>query len=263
MTASKKTQHDGIVSELRDDGILIVTLDRPEALNPWGKAEREVWNDLMRDVERQTMQCRVVILTGTGRAFSAGGDVTQFGEMFDAGTEAAVAHMQRYQEMARLAWRLPVPVIAAVNGLALGGGTAISLMADLRVASETSMFAIAQAKRGFVPDIGTTYLLPRIVGLARAMELMLLAQPIDAKTALAYGLINRIAAPDAVLSEAIAMAKQILTLPEPAVRWVKRVTYFNLDATFEQALNTETMAESILAGTPDFTKALAAFMSKK
>ena len=252
----------GLSSEMHEGGILVITLTRPEALNPFGAAERKAWNGLMHDLESQVTSCRAVVFTGTGRAFSAGGDVKQFGGMFGEGTDKGFKQMQQFQEMCRLVWRLPVPVIAAVNGLALGGGTAIALMSDLRVASDTARFGIGQVKRGFIPDVGMTYLLPRIVGLGRAMEMMMLSEPIDAKTALAYGLVNRVVPPEEVMPTAMAMARQISQLSEPAVRWIKRATYFNLDATFEQALNTEAMAEAILAGTPGFSESLASFMKK-
>ncbi len=256
-------QNAGLTSEMHDGGILLITLTRPDNLNPFGPAEREAWNAIMHGIESLAQTCRAVVFTGTGRAFSAGGDVSQFGAMFGHGPDQAYKHMQRYQEMARLVWRLPVPVIAAINGLALGGGTAISLMSDLRVASDQARFNVGQIKRGFVPDIGMTYLLPRIVGLGRAMEMMLLSEPIDAATALSYGLVNRVVPPDQVLATAMAMARQLAELPEGGVRWIKRATYLNMDATFEQALNTEAMAEAILAGNPEFTQGLAAFNSKK
>jgi 2-(1,2-epoxy-1,2-dihydrophenyl)acetyl-CoA isomerase len=252
----------GMSNEMHDGGILVITLTRPESLNPFGMAEREAWNELLHSIESQAKVCRAVVFTGTGRAFSAGGDVKQFGEMFGYGADKAFLHMQRFQEMSRLVWRLPVPVIAAINGLALGGGTAIALMSDLRVASDQSKFSVGQIKRGFVPDVGMTYLLPRIIGLGRAMEMMLLSEPIDAQTALAYGLVNRVVPPDQVLTTAMAMARQLSELPEGGVRWIKRATYLNMDATFEQALNTEAMAEAVLAGGPDFMKSLAAFMNK-
>lgn len=253
----------GVSMEMQEGDILVITLTRPESLNPFGPLEREAWNERLHRIESQAEKCRAVVFTGTGRAFSAGGDVSQFGEMFSHGPDQAFRHMQRFQEMARLFWRLPVPVIAAINGMALGGGTAISLMSDLRVASETAKFNIAQIKRGFVPDIGVTYLLPRIIGLGRAMEMMLLAEPIDAATALSYGLVNRVVPPSEVLPTALALARQLAQLPEAGVRWIKRATYLNMDATFESALNTEAMAEAILAGTPEFVQSLAAFNNKR
>jgi 2-(1,2-epoxy-1,2-dihydrophenyl)acetyl-CoA isomerase len=171
--------------------------------------------------------------------------------------------MQRFQEMARLVWRLPVPVITAVNGMALGGGTAVALMSDLRVASEDAVFAVGQVARGVVPDVGTTYFLPRLVGVARAMELMLLNRRLTAAEALDLGLVNRVVPADEVLPTALAMAGEIAALSEPAVRWIKRITYMNLDASFEQALTFEAMAEGLLAGTPEFVEGLRAFLEKR
>lgn len=245
------------------NGILVAKLDRPEDLNPWGPDERESWNSLLHDIERGARSARVLILTGSGRAFSAGGDVTQFGDMFSHGPEQATQHMLRYQEMARLAWRLPIPVIAAVNGLALGGGLAISMLGDLRIASDKARFSAGQVVRGFVPDIGLTYQLPRLVGTARAMEMMLLGQPIDAQKALDWGIVNQVVPEAEVMSAAHAMASRLLSLPQPAIRLIKRTTYLNLDATYDQALNNEAVSEGVLAGTPEFVQSLATFMGKK
>jgi 2-(1,2-epoxy-1,2-dihydrophenyl)acetyl-CoA isomerase len=253
----------GLRTELRDDGVLLLTLDRPEALNAINIEVREAWNAELGEVERRARDCRAVVITGTGRAFCAGGDVTQMPDFFGQGPDVAVQQMARFQEMARLVWRLPVPVIAAVNGAALGGGTAVALMSDLRVASEDAVFAVGQVARGVVPDVGTTYFLPRLVGVARAMELMLLNGRISAAEAKEIGLVNRVVPADEVLPAALAMAGEIAALPEPAVRWIKRVTYMNLDASFEQALNLEAMAEGLLVGTPEFVAGLRAFLGTR
>jgi 2-(1,2-epoxy-1,2-dihydrophenyl)acetyl-CoA isomerase len=256
-------QEVGIESELRSDGVLLLTLNRPEVLNPFSVEVRETFNSLLGAVQRGELQCRAVVLTGTGRAFSAGGDVSEMPDFFGQGPDVAVRHMDRFQEMCRLAWRLPVPLIAAVNGLALGGGTAIALMCDLRVVSEDAQFGVGQVRRGVVPDVGLTYILPRTIGLARALEMMLLDRRIDAATALTMGLVNRVVPAADVLSSALELAQEIAALPEPAVRWIKRATLMNLDNSFDQALNLEAMAEGLLTSTPEFRAGLDAFLSRR
>lgn len=261
-SAPETSGEAGIRSELRPDGVLVLTLNRPEVLNPFSVEVREAFNSTLGQVQRGEIECRAVILTGTGRAFSAGGDVTQMADFFGQGPDVAVKHMDRFQEMCRLAWRLPVPLIAAVNGLALGGGTAIALMCDLRVVSETTQFGVGQVRRGLVPDVGLTYILPRTVGLARALEMMLLDRRLDAQTAHAIGLVNRVVAPDQVMPAAIELALEIAAMPEPAVRWIKRATLLNLDASFDQALNLEAIAEGQMISTPEFRQSLEAFLNR-
>jgi enoyl-CoA hydratase/carnithine racemase len=136
-------------------------------------------------------------------------------------------------------------------------------MSDLRIAASDAVFSVGQVRRGLVPDVGLTYLLPRVVGLARALELMLMDTTIDAQRALDIGLINRVVPPEQLMPAALEMARSIASLPPPAVRWVKRVTYMNLDSGFEQALNLEAMAESMLVDTTEFKDSLAAFVDKR
>jgi 2-(1,2-epoxy-1,2-dihydrophenyl)acetyl-CoA isomerase len=246
-----------------DPAVMVVTLDRPEKLNAISREVRDALIAEMRQIEREAGRCRAVVITGTGRAFSAGGDVSQFGEMFAHGSQHAADNMLLFQEMCRLLIRLPVPVITAINGMARGGGTAVALMSDLRIAASDAVFSVGQVRRGLVPDVGLTYLLPRVVGLARALELMLMDTTIDAQRALDIGLINRVVPPDQLMPAALQMARSIASLPSPAVRWVKRVTYMNLDSGFEQALNLEAMAESMLVDTPEFKESLSAFVDKR
>ncbi len=250
----------GIRFEPLEGGLLQVTLDRPEVLNAISTEVREGWNRELQRLEREASECRAVIITGTGRAFCAGGDVSQMPDFFGAGPDVAADHLRRFQEMSRLVWRLPVPVVTAINGSALGGGTAVAMMSDLRVASEDSVFAVGQVRRGVVPDVGATYILPRLVGLGRAMELMLSDQRIDAARALEIGLINRVVPADQVLSTAIEMANDLAALSAPTVKWIKRVVHQNQDASFEQALDNEAAAVAILTGTDEFQDGLKAFL---
>jgi enoyl-CoA hydratase len=249
--------------EWPDPGVLLLTLNRPERLNAIGSEMRDALIEQLRVIEREPDSCRAVIISGSGRAFTAGGDVMEFADFFSKGSQVAADNMLLFQEMCRLLIRLPVPVIAAINGMARGGGTAVALMADLRVASSEAVFSVGQVRRGLVPDVGLTYLLPRVVGLARALELMLLDTNIDAARALEIGLVNRVVPPSDVLPAAVELARTLAALPAPAVRWVKRVTYMNLDSGFDQALNLEAMAESMLIDTPEFKQSLEAFLDRQ
>lgn len=263
MANGEVDEETGLRAEWSDGEILILTLNRPESLNAINLEMREAWVAALRAVESQARSCRAVIITGAGRALSAGGDVAEMDEFFGQGADAAAHEMLRFQEMCRLVVRLPAPVISAVNGLALGGGTAVSLMSDLRVASEDAVFGVGQVKAGIVPDVGLTYLLPRIVGLTRALEMMLLDRRIDAQTALLWGLVNAVVPADEVLPTALAWARQMASMSEPALRWTKRAAYLNLDSSLDHALNLEAMAEGLLVGTPEFLEAKDRFLKER
>jgi enoyl-CoA hydratase/carnithine racemase len=256
--------HDGrgLRSELRDDGVLVMTLDRPEILNPISVEVREAWNAQLQTIERDAEGCSAVVVTGSGRFFCAGGDVAGMPDFLGSGSEKAATQMLRFQEMTRLVHRLSVPVIAAVNGPALGGGTAVALASDLRVASEDARFAIGHVRRSVVPDLGVTYLLPRIVGLGKALELMMTDRRIDAAEALDIGLVNRVVPKERVLDEALALAAELAAMPQPTLRWIKRVTYANLDASFDGALIAEASAIGMMTGTEEFQAGLQAFIGK-
>jgi enoyl-CoA hydratase/carnithine racemase len=257
--------HDGqgLRSELRDNGVLVMTLDRPEILNPISVEVREAWNAQLQAVQRDAEGCSAVVVTGSGRYFCAGGDVAEMPEFLGSGTESAAAHMMRFQEMTRLVHNLPVPVIAAVNGPALGGGTAVALASDLRVAADDALFSVGHVRRAVVPDLGVTYLLPRIIGLGKALEMMMSDRRIDAAEALDIGLVNRVVPKEDVLDEALAFADQLAQMPQPSLRWIKRVTYANLDSSFDAALQTEAMAIGMLAGTDEFHAGIAAFEASR
>lgn len=252
----------GLRCEMREGGVLLMTLDRPEILNPISVEVREAWNAQLQAIERDSEDCAAVVVTGSGRFFCAGGDVSQMSDFLGGGSENAAAQMLRFQEMTRLVHRLPVPVIAAVNGPALGGGTAVALASDLRVASEEATFSIGHVRRSVVPDLGVTYLLPRIVGLGKALELMLTDRRLDAAEALDIGLVNRVVPKDRVLGEALAFAAELARMSQPTLRWIKRVTYANLDASFDQALVAEAAAIGLMTGTEEFQAGIDAFLAK-
>jgi 2-(1,2-epoxy-1,2-dihydrophenyl)acetyl-CoA isomerase len=249
----------GLAVERPHQDIVVVRLNRPAMLNPVSVEIREAINTELAALEREAGTARVVIFTGTGRAFSAGGDVSQMPDFLGDGPDRAATEMLRFQEIARLMWRLPVPVITAVNGDARGGGTALAMMGDLRVASNTARFAVGQVHRVVVPDVGLTYILPRVIGLARAMELMLLGRSIDAQQALDWGIVNELVPSEEVLDRAMALAAEIAALPEPSVRWIKRVTHLNLDSSFDQALAMEALAIGATTGTREFADGLEEF----
>ncbi|HEV7467174.1 MAG TPA: enoyl-CoA hydratase-related protein, partial [Candidatus Dormibacteraeota bacterium] len=179
----------------REGGVLTLTLNRPDKLNSFDTALLRSLGGAMAEA-REDEAVRAVVITGSGRGFSAGADLSQ-------GLPEPVRHRLalRYTPIITAMRAMEKPVIAAVNGVAAGAGMSIALAADFRIAAESASFLLAFARIGLVPDAGATFFLPRLVGLARAMELAMLADQIPAAEALRIGLVNRVV-PDAELAGA-------------------------------------------------------------
>ena len=201
-------------------GIATITLDRPEALNSLeGRLKTELL-DAIRQAGRDS-SVRVVILTGAGRAFCAGQDLKE--RLQPDPTPLDVEVRERFNPIVSAIRLLDKPVIAAVNGVAAGAGASLAFAADLRIASESASFVLAFGRIGLIPDSGATWLLPRLVGLGRATELMLLPDPLLAAEALRIGLVNRVVPATRVVDEAIAIAERIGENSPIAVRNSRRL----------------------------------------
>lgn len=196
----------------REDGIAVVTLNRPDLLNAIDGALMDGIDEALDRLS--TWQYRVAILTGAGRGFCAGADLSGTGEPWTA--PAAAPFKTTYDSQVRLAdqmtrlYELPIPVVAAVNGVAVGGGLAYALHCDIRIAADTARFGSVFIKAGFSSmDMGTSYLLPKIVGAGVARELMLTGRIIDAREAYHVNLVHEVVPPDQLMAAALQMARTI------------------------------------------------------
>jgi 2-(1,2-epoxy-1,2-dihydrophenyl)acetyl-CoA isomerase len=213
------------------------------------------------------MECRVVILTGAGRAFSAGGDIKAMRDKTGTfgGTTPAISdgYRDNIHLMLRALYGLRVPLIAAVNGPAIGLGCDVACLADIRIASEAAKFGVTFLKLGIIPGDGGTWILPRVIGISRAAELFYTGDVIDAQTAKDWGLVSRVVPADALMDEARALAVKIALLPPHALRHTKnllrqgqRVSY---DTALEMAANTQAMMHT----TADHAEGVAALIEKR
>ncbi|MGH3635947.1 enoyl-CoA hydratase/isomerase family protein [Mycobacterium sp.] len=199
-----------------EDQIACVTLNRPERLNAIDGALIDGMDETLDALDNG--EFRVAILTGAGRGFCAGADLSGTGEPWTRPAKpAAAAFKTNYDAQVRLAdqltrlYELPIPVIAAVNGVAVGGGLAFALHCDIRIASRQARFGSAFIKAGFSSmDMGTSYLLPKIVGAGAARELMLTGRIIEAGEAYRIGLVHEVVAPDELMTAALSMARLIV-----------------------------------------------------
>jgi enoyl-CoA hydratase/carnithine racemase len=244
--------------------IATLTLNRPDRLNALGGSLRE-------DLYDAVLKCgadanvRAIVITGAGRGFCSGGDVKAMSERDQSGEAApASERFTPIRDRIILAMRdCPKPIIAAVNGAAAGAGMNLALACDMRIASTAAKFSQAFVKRGLHPDWGGTYFLPRVVGLAKACELIFTGDPIDAAEALRLGIVTAVYEPDALMGEAYKLARKIADGPPVAISGAKRAIYHNQDVDLRAALEFETFAQNVSRDTEDAKEGVRAFVEKR
>jgi 2-(1,2-epoxy-1,2-dihydrophenyl)acetyl-CoA isomerase len=243
-----------------DGGIATITLDRPDALN---SLEASLKKDLLaafREAGRDRA-VRVVILTGAGRAFCVGQDLKERLAPDPAPLDVEVR--ERFNPLVMAIRLLDKPVIAAVNGVAAGAGASLAFACDLRIAAEHASFVLAFGRIGLIPDTGATWLLPRLVGLGRASELLLLADPLPAAEALRIGLVNRVVPGDELAAQARRLAMSLAEGAPRAMALTKRAMRRALESGFEATLDYEASLQGIAGRTADHAEGLAAFIEKR
>jgi enoyl-CoA hydratase len=242
------------------DGIARVTVNRPDKLNALNAIVIAELGDAVTRIETDAA-VRGVILTGAGtKAFVAGADISELTEQGVAGGRArALAGQQVFRRLERCG----KPVIAAINGFALGGGCELAMACHLRVAGEGAKFGQPEVKLGIAPGYGGTVRLPRLVGRGRALELLLTGEMIDAAEALRIGLVNRVVAAEMVLSESEILLRKILANGPLAVRACLEAVDTGLDLTMEQALLLEAGYFGLLSATTDMREGTKAFLEKR
>jgi len=257
------TDYKCLLYEVKD-AIATLTLNRPERLNALGGTLRD---DLYAAVLRasQDADVRVIVVTGAGKGFCAGGDVKAMNEVKEGRVERPlIDKVAPLRDRVLLAMRdAPQPVIAAVNGAAAGAGMNLALGCDIRLASTAAKFTQAFVKRGLHPDWGGTYFLPRLVGMAKACELIFTGDIIDAGEALRLGLVSAVYAPEDLLPATNELARKIATGPPIAIRLAKRALYHSQDVDLRAALEFETFAQNIASETEDAREGIRAFVEKR
>lgn len=257
-----------MILQERDGAILTVTLNLPEKRNPISDVSMvEALVAAMEAADRD-MSVRCVILTGAGSAFSSGGDLKQMRP--DAGglrsgnpVETRRNYKYGIQRLPLLFQALEVPVVAAVNGPAIGAGLDLATMCDVRVASESARFAESFVKLGIIPGDGGAWLLPRIVGFSRATELALTGELIDAAEALRIGLVSHVVPDDQLLVKARDIAGKIAANPPHAVRMTKRLLREGQTADLRNILELSAAMQSLAHNTRDNDEAIDAFIEKR
>jgi enoyl-CoA hydratase/carnithine racemase len=247
-----------------DGGVATVTFDRPEKLNALTFDVYADLRDLLAEIEHRE-DVSVLVLTGAGRGFCSGGDVHEIiGRLIEMDSKGLLEFTRMTGSVVERIRRLPMPVIAAVNGVAAGAGAVIALAADLRVLAESASFHFLFTRVGLAgADMGSAYLLPRVVGLGRATELLLLGEEVDAERAVSIGLASRVT-PDAELGEAVAnLAQDLARGPALAFGTTKVLISRELDMDLGSAIELEAFTQALLMTTEDHAEFYRAFTGKR
>ncbi|MBI4728689.1 MAG: enoyl-CoA hydratase/isomerase family protein [Acidobacteria bacterium] len=245
-------------------GVARLTMNRPKLLNALDAAlAAEIATAVGEAGVDPDVRC--LVITGAGRAFSSGADLTQIEPFHRAGETPPVGDALRtlYNPMVEAIVGTPKPIIAMVNGIAAGAGASIALACDFRIASEEAKFFQAFVKIGLVPDCGATYLLPRLVGLAKAMELTLLGDIIDAETALRAGLVTRVVPAARLEEETRALAARLAADPTRAIGLTKRALQFGATNDLTAAMDFEADLQEIAVRTADHREGVSGFLEKR
>ncbi len=240
------------------DGIAVVTLDNPK-VNALARSLLEEMHTVFDEIAGRA-DVGVVVLTGAGRAFIAGADISELNSLDARGAQA---YSQNGQALLNKIERLPQPVIAAVNGFALGGGSEVAMACTLRIASEAAVFGQPEVKLGVIAGFGGTQRLPRLVGAGRALEILLTGANVTAEEAYRIGLANRVVPAEALLDEAKKLAAEILAQGPVAIRHTKQAVYRGLDNPIAEGLRAEADLFGLTFAGDDAREGTLAFLEKR
>ncbi len=250
----------------KHDGVATITLNRPQRLNAWTPRMGAELTEAFRDVDRDA-SLRVAIFTGAGRAFCAGADMEFFAGQIAAGggtnTEAAAGGPARVEEFPTLMRCLSKPIIAAINGYALGVGCTMTLLCDIRIAAEEAKLGFLFPRLGVMAELGSTFLLPRLIGLGRACELMFTGKQYTAAECEHAGLVNRVVPGADLLAAAKQMAQEICQCAPLSIQLTRQALYQGLHETFEAQVRYEGFTLDYLYRTRDHAEAVRAFKEKR
>ncbi|HEY9784379.1 MAG TPA: enoyl-CoA hydratase-related protein [Candidatus Obscuribacterales bacterium] len=248
----------------KKNGVGIVTLNRPDKLNSFNDELTFRLQDALKELEKDN-EVKAIVITGAGRGFCAGQDLQSRSISHEEGQRPSLGDSirRRYNPLISKIRRMEKPVIAAVNGVAAGAGASLAFACDYRIVADNASFIQSFTKVGLVPDSGSTFLLPRLIGLTKAFELMLSADKLEAKEALDMGLVNKMVAADAVLKEATELAEKLARGPTKAFALTKRAVNRAVFADLEELLEYEASLQEIAGRSDDFQEGVKAFVEKR
>jgi len=246
----------------KEEAVGTILLNRPKALNPVNNRTAREISSALEDLKADP-NIRSVILTGTGKAFSAGGDIREIENYKADETMEFRDFMLVIKKMILDIRNIPKPVIIAVNGLAYGVGFSLALSGDIVLASESASFCQVFVKIGLVPDGGSTFFLPRLIGFARAFPLVFSGDPVSAKDAMGLGLVSKVVPPEKLEEETMALARKLAQGPTRAMGLAKELLYAGMERTLSEQLDEEASVQSLCRLTRDHQEGLQAFHGKR
>lgn len=250
----------------QEGAIVTLTMNDPDRRNPLtGNSAVAEFLEAADRIEKDE-SVRAVIVTGAGKAFSAGGDVKDMKKYEDDALQPVairIEYQQGIQRLTRALYELEVPMIAAVNGYAIGAGCDLTCMCDIRIAGESAKFAESFVKVGLIPGDGGAWLLPRVVGMSKAAEMAFTGEMLDADAALACGLVSRVVPDDQLLTEARALAGRIASNPGPALRMTKRLLREGQVTRLSSLLELSASYQALAHKTAEHAETVTAFMEKR
>jgi 2-(1,2-epoxy-1,2-dihydrophenyl)acetyl-CoA isomerase len=248
----------------REGSVAVVRMNNPDRLNALSPVlTRELMHALGQI--RDDADVRAVVLTGEGRGFCAGADLTALQEPYLRGERPQLSTFLRdgYNKLIPLLTDTPKPVVAAVNGVVAGAGHSLALACDYRIAADSASFSSAFVRIGLIPDAGSCYFLPRTVGMAKALELALLSEKVEAKTAQVIGLVNRVVPAETLMGEAKSLAARLAELPTAAIGLTKRIFREAGQLGLEDTMEREAEVQDQAAATDDHIEGVLAFLEKR
>lgn len=244
-----------------EDGLATVTLNRPEAMNALDTNTKDALREALRDAASDTA-VRAVLLTARGRAFCVGQDLKEHVGILEAGGGMTTV-ADHYNPIATAIATMPKPVVVAVNGVAAGAGAGFAFAADYRLASDTASFTTAFAGVALSTDSGMSWTLPRLVGQARAAELLLFPRPVPAQEALSLGLVHRLLPADELAQAAVAVARELADGPTVAYAAIKEALAYGASHTLVETLEREDALQTRAGASADHREAVSAFVAKR
>ena len=258
--------NDWLIYE-KNGSVVTLTMNRPDIRNPLGEPEDVINFEEASKLINNDRDVRCVILTGAGKAFSAGGNVKNMQNKSGNFSGSSVGLRDRYKKgihkIIKAIWNIEVPVIAAINGPAIGLGNDVACLADIRISSDNAKFGVTFLKIGLIPGDGGAWLLPKIIGFSKAAELLYTGKIINPETAKEWGLISEISKHESLMEDANALALEIVKQPPDALRMAKKLLREGITNSFDTVLEMSANMQALMHLTEDHQEALSAFFEKR
>jgi len=246
-----------------DKGLLEVTLSRPNQLNALNMQTIDDLSHLIRELQGPLQgKYQVVLLRGEGRAFSSGGDLTEFLTIYPEDKSIIENYIAKFLRLTKVWYELPIPTIASVHGAVAGGGASLALACDIRIAAENTKFQFVFSRIGLIPDMGAHYLLPKIIGEAKSLDLLYTGRPVSSKEALEIGLVHQVVEGLTLQEKTIEYARPYLDGPLKVYQHIKQLIKSN-QMTLDEILNQETTIQTDRFKSEEFKRFINQFLQKK